>query len=84
MKPALPGAVHHLASFGDSAMKGLSRNKKWDVVTFDMEVNTVRSRSNLEGTGVQSGTMDGHGLHNKPKLVFSALLCARGLQGREN
>jgi hypothetical protein len=49
-----------------------------------MEVNTVRSRSNLEGTGVQSGTMDGHGLHNKPKLVFSALLCARGLQGREN
>ena len=64
---------------GDSAhgraMKGLCRNKKWDVVTFDMESNTVRSRSNLEERACKAAQWTGMALQSKPKLASSAVLC---------
>jgi hypothetical protein len=63
-------------------MKDLPRNKKkWDVATFDMEL-TLCGPFESGRTGVQSGTMDGHGLHNRPKLASSALLCAPWLAGQ--
>jgi len=70
-------------------MKGLRRNKKWDVVTFGMESTTVRSRLNVGGRGVRSGTiLTGMALLCKPKLALAVRCCAgwsaRGLQGREN
>lgn len=55
-------------------MKGLRRNKKSDVVTFDME-SKLCGRVRIWRTGVRSGTMDGHGLHCKLKLASSVVLC---------
>jgi hypothetical protein len=59
MKPAPTRAVHQSCQSGDSA-RGLCRNKKWDVVTFDME-STLCGRVRIWRTGVRSGTIDGHG-----------------------
>jgi hypothetical protein len=62
MKPAfLTRAVHQSCQSGDSAhrrpMKSLRRNKKWDVVTFDMGVNNCAVAFESGRTGVRSGTI---------------------------